>query len=188
MTAINQGQDESHEHDRAPAASPTPRLGPGPGLRPPLRLVATDLDGTLLGREQEVSARTVAALHACAAAGMEVVFVTARPPRLVTDLAAVVGVTATAICSNGALVLDCASGAVTVVRQFAIEDARRLVAQLRPAVPDAGFALETGREVWHEQAFRRGVVSGNGGRLTEPLDGAWARIDRIVKEIGRAHV
>ncbi len=47
------------------------------------RLIATDLDGTLLGPGQVLTPRTVAALGAAVTAGIEVVLVTARPPRTV---------------------------------------------------------------------------------------------------------
>ena len=44
----------------------------------PIRLIATDLDGTLLHTDRSVSARTRAALDAARAAGILVVPVTAR--------------------------------------------------------------------------------------------------------------
>ncbi|HEV2637738.1 MAG TPA: HAD-IIB family hydrolase [Actinocrinis sp.] len=150
------------------------------------RLVATDLDGTLLDRDRAITPRTVAALRACAAAGIEVVFVTARPPRTVTPLVDAVGVSATAICSNGAIVLDCATGQATVVHEFAFADGRRLVEQLRPVLPDAGFALESGQESWHEAAFRLGTVSGHTARLAADLDEVWERIGRVVKILVRS--
>ncbi|MGN6240353.1 MAG: HAD family hydrolase, partial [Cellulosimicrobium cellulans] len=55
------------------------------------RVVATDLDGTLLRSDGTVSERTRAALRAAEDAGVEVVFVTARPPRWLDQLADVVG-------------------------------------------------------------------------------------------------
>ena len=45
-----------------------------------VRLVATDLDGTLLGPDGRVSRRTAEAIRSVRAAGVEVVPVTARPP------------------------------------------------------------------------------------------------------------
>ena len=45
------------------------------------RLVASDLDGTLLDPEGEVSVRTRRALDAVIARGIDVVLVTGRPPR-----------------------------------------------------------------------------------------------------------
>lgn len=70
------------------------------------KLIATDLDGTLLRNDRTVSERTLRALRAATEAGVEVVFVTARPPRFVDELAAGSGLSGTAVCSNGALVYD----------------------------------------------------------------------------------
>ncbi|MGN1021129.1 MAG: HAD family hydrolase [Aristaeellaceae bacterium] len=43
-----------------------------------LRLIAVDLDGTLLGRDKAVSPRTLRALHACRSRGIRLAFVTGR--------------------------------------------------------------------------------------------------------------
>jgi hypothetical protein len=149
-------------------------------------MIATDLDGTLLGADHALSARTRDALRGCARTGIAVVFVTARPPRTVARLAADTGVEITAICSNGALVVDYATGKTTVVHEFAHTDARRLVDQLRTVLPDAGYALESGDTVWYDSLFRVGIVSGDAGRLTDPWEGAWALADRIVKVLARS--
>src|SRR3954447_15626480 len=77
----------------------------GHGLRRP-RLVATDLDGTLLRSDGTGSARTAAALKAVQAAGGRTVLVTARPPRWLDGLAHLVGDGGVAICGNGAFVYD----------------------------------------------------------------------------------
>ncbi|WP_197042652.1 HAD hydrolase family protein [Microbispora rosea] len=45
------------------------------------RIVATDLDGTLLNSLGSVSTRTRQALRLASDAGAQIVFLTARPPR-----------------------------------------------------------------------------------------------------------
>ncbi|WP_424950262.1 HAD family hydrolase [Deinococcus sp.] len=75
-----------------------------PSIKPEpfIRLIATDLDGTLLHSDRTVSARTRAALDAARAAGLTVVPITARQPnglRLIADEA---GFDSHAICGNGA--------------------------------------------------------------------------------------
>ena len=75
-----------------------------------IRLVATDLDGTLLRSDNTVSDRTRAALKAADAAGLVVVFVTGRPPRW---LDAVVDVLPSAALGN-ALRTALTTGAVDV--------------------------------------------------------------------------
>ena len=55
------------------------------------RLIATDLDGTLLKDDGTVSPRTRAALARAAALGIAIVLVTGRPPRWVRDMPALTG-------------------------------------------------------------------------------------------------
>ena len=113
-----------------------------PGGTAPVRLVATDLDGTLVRRDGTVSERTVAALAACRAAGVDVVAVTGRPPRWLADLAEVVG-SATAICANGAIVYDLGSGRVLRAKLLSPDVVRTAVAAVREALPGTTVALET---------------------------------------------
>ncbi len=70
------------------------------------RLIATDLDGTLLRPDGSVSDRTRRALSGLADVGIELVFATARPPRWVDHLADVAGAHGTVLCVNGAFVYD----------------------------------------------------------------------------------
>jgi hydroxymethylpyrimidine pyrophosphatase-like HAD family hydrolase len=114
--------------------------GPGPA-RPP-RVVATDLDGTLLRSDGTVSARTRRVLSDIEAAGVEVVFVTARPPRWLGGLADVVGGHGRVICLGGAAVWDLESGQAIDTWGFADDVARALVADLRDAVPGIALCLE----------------------------------------------
>jgi len=70
------------------------------------RLLATDLDGTLLRPDLTVSDLTRAAIADAVAAGIHVVFVTGRPPRWLRAVAHETGHAGTAICANGAVLLD----------------------------------------------------------------------------------
>ncbi|GGX98256.1 HAD family hydrolase [Streptomyces hiroshimensis] len=117
------------------------------------RVIATDLDGTLLRNDRTLSPRTLRALRTATASGAEVVFVTARPPRFVDRLSAATGLAGTAVCSNGALVYDLAARTVTASRALPVDVARRVVAALSAVVPDVGFAVETGHSVLYEPAY-----------------------------------
>lgn len=121
------------------------------------RIVATDLDGTLLTSTGSVSARTRQALGAARAAGAEIVFVTARAPRGVQEIAAQAGVTGTAICSNGAVVYDLASDEITASSPLDPQAARKVAEALALALPDVGLAVETGRNVLTEAAYTRRI-------------------------------
>lgn len=108
----------------------------------PPRVVATDLDGTLLRSDGTVSERTRSALRAAEHAGVEVVFVTARPPRWLGALADVVGGHGHVICLGGAAVWDLATASPLDVVGFVDDDAAALVADLRTAVPGVALAFE----------------------------------------------
>jgi Cof subfamily protein (haloacid dehalogenase superfamily) len=120
-----------------------------------LRLVATDLDGTLLRSDGTVSARTKRALAATVAAGVDVVILTARPPRYVDRIASELGVSGIVVCSNGAIRYDLATRTVTEVLALPMPAAQRVARAVALAVPDVGFAIETGSLVVCEPGFAR---------------------------------
>jgi Cof subfamily protein (haloacid dehalogenase superfamily) len=117
------------------------------------RLIATDLDGTLLRSGGAVSERTLRALRTATDAGAQVVLVTARPPRHVDRVAAATGLTGTAVCSNGALVYDIATRTVLEHRALPVPTARRVATALSAATPGTGFAVETGDLVLCEPGY-----------------------------------
>ena len=112
-------------------------------MNPPVRLVATDLDGTLVHSDGVVSARTRAALVAAEEAGIQVVFVTGRPLRWAEEVFEHVGGHGLAICSNGALVWDVARAAVHLMRAIEPTTGVEVARRLREAIPDTYFAVET---------------------------------------------
>ncbi|MGH8971278.1 MAG: HAD family hydrolase, partial [Actinomycetes bacterium] len=65
-------------------------------------LVATDLDGTIVPMDGDISDRTVATLRAVEDLGVPVVFVTGRPTRWMAGIAERTGHTGVAVCGNGA--------------------------------------------------------------------------------------
>jgi len=117
---------------------------PAPAIPP--RLIATDLDGTLLRDDKSVSPRTIAALAAAEEAGIEVFFVTGRPARWMDVVSDHVHGHGLAICGNGAAVVDLHGGPGThrfvKVRELARENARDTVLLLREAAPGTVFAVE----------------------------------------------
>ncbi|WP_206184565.1 HAD-IIB family hydrolase [Thermoactinospora rubra] len=121
------------------------------------RIVATDLDGTLLTSSGTVTARTRRALRLARDAGAEIVFVTARAPRGVDAVAERAGVTGTAVCSNGAIVYDLATREIVECAGLALAVARQVAEVLREALPGLAFAIETGRGVLAEPGYGRQV-------------------------------
>jgi Cof subfamily protein (haloacid dehalogenase superfamily) len=122
-------------------------------MRPAVRLIATDIDGTLIAGGREASARTLAALRAAEAAGVAVVLVTGRPPRSARVIAEALGVHGPTICANGALIVD--MPAISLVRDVRIEGALAvaLISELTAAIPGIVFAWERGLEWGRDEAW-----------------------------------
>ena len=72
----------------------------------PIRLVAIDLDGTLLNDAKQVSDRTALALRTLPARGVKVVIASARPPRSVRHIHQLLGLDTLTVNYNGALIWD----------------------------------------------------------------------------------
>jgi hydroxymethylpyrimidine pyrophosphatase-like HAD family hydrolase len=106
------------------------------------RLLATDLDGTLMRADNTVSARTVAALAAARAAGLAVVFVTGRPPRWMPEVVAATGHAGVAVCANGALLLDLDTDRVLAAHPLPRDTLVAVVGELLAVVPGANLAVE----------------------------------------------
>ncbi|MYY82396.1 Cof-type HAD-IIB family hydrolase [Streptomyces sp. SID335] len=141
---------------RAPAPF-APAAGSPAAPRPRCRLIATDLDGTLLRDDKTVSDRTVAALAAAEAAGIEVFFVTGRPARWMDVVSAHVHGHGLAICGNGAAVVDLHGGPGThsfvKVRELSRACALDVVRRLRAAAPGTSFAIERTGGLHHEETY-----------------------------------
>ncbi|MDH2388256.1 Cof-type HAD-IIB family hydrolase [Streptomyces sp. HNM0663] len=118
------------------------------------RLIATDLDGTLLRDDKSVSERTIAALAAAEEAGIDVFFVTGRPARWMDVVSAHVHGHGLAICANGAAVVDLhAGGELLKVRALQREHALSVVQTLRDAAPGTSFAVELTTGIHYEPEY-----------------------------------
>ncbi len=113
-------------------------VAPGPAPR----LVATDLDGTLLGSDGNVSPRTEKVLRRVEQAGVPFVMVTGRPPRWMATVSDQTGHRGLAVCANGALVYDLHSREVVRSSLLGASDAADVAQALRAALPELGFAVE----------------------------------------------
>jgi Cof subfamily protein (haloacid dehalogenase superfamily) len=166
-----------------------------------LRLVATDLDGTLLRSDGTVSDRSRAVIEELERRGVAVVFVTGRPVRWMRELWHLVGDDGLAICSNGAVVYDVRGRSVS--RATPIEDATvlRVAETIRAELPGSTFAVERLGGFDHEPGY---LVEGDVGyrpglpstAIADTLDGTvvkmlarhrtappveyWAQVDDLV--------
>lgn len=127
-------------------------------VRVSMRLVALDLDGTLLRSDGTVSQRTLDTLRAVDARGADVVLVTQRPIRMVRPLAEAFGFGGVAICSNGAITVDVNTSKIVRHVPLGVGSARRFVAELRRMAPGVTFALERAAFFAEEDAFREQIL------------------------------
>lgn len=119
----------------------------------PPRLVASDLDGTLLRSDGTLDERTRRAIASAEAAGATVVFCTARPHRRLQPLALQTGHRGAVICNNGAVLWDVHTESVIEVSPLEPAVARELVALLEAEVPGGAWAVERAGGFGHEPAY-----------------------------------
>ena len=110
-----------------------------------IRMVATDLDGTLLGADSTVSTRTVAALGAAREAGLIVTLVTGRPPRWLAPVVHQTGWHGLAVAANGAVLLDLENRRVESTYPIPHQDLETAVAAIHGMLPGVTFAVEYAR-------------------------------------------
>ncbi|MEU4557375.1 HAD family hydrolase [Actinoplanes sp. NPDC023936] len=116
------------------------------------RLVATDIDGTLINSERKLSPRTRDVL---ARIPVPVVLVTGRPLRWLDQLYDQLPHPMPAVCANGAVIYDPDTDEVLRADSMPVEVLLDVTKRLRDAVPDVSLAVEVedGRGFLHEETW-----------------------------------
>ncbi len=155
----------------------------------PPRVVASDLDGTLLRSDGTIDARTRRALAAVEASGALVVICSARPARWIRPLAADTGHRGVAICANGSVVWDLHTDSMLESFPLTPELSAEVVALLRAAVPDGSWAVERTSGYGREPGYQPGlpppedtVVDAVDALVTEPAVKLMFRHDRLLAD------
>ncbi len=117
------------------------------------QLIASDMDGTLLHWDDTVSAETVAELDRWRADGVPFVLATGRPPRWMHGIREVLR-HGTAVCCNGAVLLDLERLEVIDEDPLEPEILEPIATELRRRQPDTWFAVEYGDQFRHEPIYR----------------------------------
>ena len=113
------------------------------------KLIATDLDGTIVQHDGTISSRTVAAFSKAHAMGVHIFFVTGRPPRWMDEIGETFGFGG-AICGNGAMLYDLENKEVTEEWMIAMEEQIEISRRLRIAIPTISFAIES-HDYYHRE-------------------------------------
>lgn len=125
------------------------------------RLVATDLDGTILPTEQDdevaprFTERMAETLARVRATGAHVVAVTARSPRSAAPIARRLGLSGTVICGTGSIHYDLEADRIDSVTALDAAIGAELITALRERLPGVVFAAERGLSFAREGAYPR---------------------------------
>jgi len=113
------------------------------------KLIATDLDGTIVHHDGTITQRTIDAFTRANNLGVHIYFVTGRPPRWMNEIREAFGFGA-AICGNGAMLYDLQSREVTEEWLISKEDQIEVAKRMRAAMPPISFAIET-HDYYHRE-------------------------------------
>lgn len=100
-----------------------------------IRLIASDIDGTLLRSDHTVSDRTRAAVAAAQDAGVPVVLISGRQAPVLAPIAAEAGLSGPAICANGAVGYHLGRQEVLFEELLAVEAQTELLHAVRAVYP-----------------------------------------------------
>lgn len=131
-----------------------------------IRMVATDLDGTLLRDDKTVNAWTRSVLDAAVEAGIHVVPVTARQPLGMIEIAEQAGLTGWAIGCNGALGYHLTTGELLFEHLVPVREMTDLTAAVLSELPESRFAAvrDRGHTFVAQDGYARMANIGDHGR------------------------
>ncbi|GAB3211558.1 Cof-type HAD-IIB family hydrolase [Nocardia tengchongensis] len=126
---------------------------------PKPKMVASDVDGTLIDHREQVSARTKAAINALIADGVPFVLATGRPPRWIDPVVDGLGYAPLCVCGNGAVIYDSANDRVLDSRTLDIETLTWAADLAEHLLPGCGLAAERVGATAHDAATPQFVSS-----------------------------
>ena len=122
-------------------------------------LIATDVDGTLIDDDENVTARTRSVVRAAVDAGTRFVLATGRPPRWVQPIVDQLGFAPMAVCANGAVIYDPATDRIVSARTLSTDQLAELAEIATRVIPGAGLAVERVGQSAHDAATPQFVSS-----------------------------
>lgn len=147
------------------------------------RLIALDMDGTVLTSKKVISSRTAEAIHKALAAGKEVLFATGRCPSEMKQYFKAFPEMKYAMCLSGALILDIQTGEtltdVTIPRSLAetvLEEAKKL---------DTMVTVYAGQDVYVERSRKGNMTYFNCECFADLYDQCAIWVDNIQEALDR---
>lgn len=139
---------------------------PASDQRAAIRLVAIDLDGTLLNDSKKISEQTALAMAEVRRRGVKVVIASARPPRSVRHIYSQLGLETWQINYNGAMIWDEPAKKVIFHRPMGGELVRRIIDFAREQFPEILVTCEI-LDRWYTDRFDETYTTET-GRLFRP--------------------
>ncbi len=136
-TSGNGGQPMIATHEK-----PAPVTAPTAATRRDIRLVALDVDGTLLRTDKRLSLRTVRAVEMARHKGVHVILASARPPRSLREIHHLLGLQTPQVNYNGALIHDRQRNRHVFHQPLSQDVARRVVRLARKIEPRTVVSIE----------------------------------------------
>lgn len=119
-----------------------------------IRMLASDLDGTLVRSDGTISERTRTALREAMDGGLLIAFVTGRPPRWLHEIADRTGHGGVAVAANGAVIYDMQTETILRSHVLSPKQLRTLTSALRAAFPRVRFGVEYGLNFGYEPGYQ----------------------------------
>ncbi|GAB4582283.1 Cof-type HAD-IIB family hydrolase [Nocardia sp. IFM 10818] len=146
---------------------------------PKPKMVATDVDGTLIDHSEQVSPRTKAAIDALIADGVPFVLATGRPPRWIDPVVDGLGYAPLCVCGNGAVIYDSAGDRILSTSTLDTDTLAWIADLAESLLPGCGLAAERVGVSAHDAATPQFVSS-------PEYEHAWLNPDDT--EVSRAEV
>ncbi|TSE00753.1 HAD family hydrolase [Skermania sp. ID1734] len=146
------------------------------------RLIASDVDGTLIDPDERVTARTRAAVAAAVADGVSFVLATGRPPRWIAPVVDGLGFAPLAICGNGAVVYDSGADRVLHAESVDVETLAWIADLAYDALPGCGLAAERIGVSAHDAATPQFVSSPDYEHAWLNPDNTEVSVEEVVAE------
>ena len=153
-----------------------------------MRLLASDIDGTILGSSGQISDRTIAAFRAAADAGILIVLVTGRPIRWLNPIRDALGHNGLIICFNGAVVYDLETEKVISTDAMALEtmfEVRENIIQVEPRSHFAAETIDALHLDTHSLDIEKSAYLYHEGVSPRPFTESLAADDQIVKLLAK---
>ena len=116
------------------------------------KLIASDLDGTIVAHYGDITQRTIDAFRKAHSMGIEIFFITGRPPRWMPEIKEAFGI-GKAICGNGAMLYDLHNDKVLEEWLIEVDVQLEAVKRLRRAIPEISFAIESHNYFHREKIY-----------------------------------